>query len=179
MNLSAYDKKLFWIIFIGILGLIVEVWGVSRFYTWINRSVKDISSKQKLLASSEKERLEFVALQRDYEGLRGSIPRLEAAFPEPEELADTVEQIRKLAEYTGNVQSLAVDGGLSPAEGIAGASFVSFSAELKGSYRSLRNYLQELEKAPFFMRVESVDILSSKDIAEESKINLGGKIFLK
>lgn len=164
---------------IGVLVVVFEgliVWWLAR---QISVRVERIANAQTLLAETEGGQFEFAVLKHDYERVRDFIPRLEAVFPAPEALFEVIGQINRLAETTGNRQTLSVEGYFPKSGEIAGVSFIPFSAGISSSYQSLRSYLKALKNAPFFIKVESINISSSETIIADSKIRMTGKIFLK
>lgn len=179
MSTYTHFRKIMWLVAIGVAVVLIEVVGI----WWLSgrmlfRSM-EIASKQTLFLQAETDRLEFSSLQVDYDLVRGFASRLDAALPDQEQLFGVIAEMNRIAERTGNRQTIGIEGSFPTASEVAGVSFMSFSAELGGTYQSLRSYLNELKAAPFLAKIESVSITNQENISFESRIKLTGKIFLK
>jgi len=177
--ISSYSQRIIKLVAVGLLVVAVEIIAVWWLAARLTVRTQDIKKKQTILADTERARFNAAIMGSEYERMREFIPRIDAAFVTAEQLFGVLAEIKNLAQRTGNRQTLAVEGqSLRPA-GFGAISFVPFSAEVGGSYLTLRAYLKELRKAPFFMQVDSVDISAESSIIGESRIVLTGKIFLK
>lgn len=179
MSISNYAKKIIKIVAIGIAVLLVESGLVLFLHSKINARIIEVSRKRQLIFKLEKEKLELAKLQSDFLKIEEFLPRLQAAFPKTDGLFSVLAEIDRLAIRTGNRQTLAVEGFAPRESDIPGLSYVPFSAKLEGSYASLRSYLMELGRAPFFVEINSISLSSANSIAGEGGINITGKIFLK
>lgn len=145
----------------------------------IEKKVRSVEQKRMSVAALEAGQIEFASLQRDYQLVQEFLPRLESALPNTEQLFSVLQEMDRIAERTDNKQTLVVEGQSPQPSGLGNSSFIAFSAKLNASYQSLRNYLQELRRAPFFVKIESISFTSSDSISNKSLVNITGKLFLK
>ena len=162
---TDFSKKIFKMIELTILILIIEAAIIFFLVARLNASIVKINEKQRLLTIAKTERLSTVALQNDFEKIKPFFPALESAFPNENNLYYTVKQMETLGEKIGSRVSVQVTSSAILTDAITGARYVSFRAISDGNYETLRRYLKELGKAPFFAKIDSINNQSRADLS--------------
>ncbi len=176
---TDFSKKVFKIAGLTILALTVEAVIIFLLVARLNAVIIKTNEKQRLLTIAKTERLSVVTLQNDFEKIKPFFPALESAFPNENNLYYTVKQIETLGDRTGNKVSVQVTSSAVLTDEITGARYVSFRAILDGNYETLRRYLQELNKASFFVKIDSLSIIGSPSINNQSRMDLSGTLYIQ
>lgn len=179
MKDRTHIKKIIRIAIIGIAIVGMEAGVLLWLKGRIETRAQAIHAARSVVVLKKRDQGEFAVLKNDYEKIRQLLPRVQSALPHPEDLFGILTELERIAARTGNRTTIVIENHEPQASAISGVRFVAFSGELEGSYATLRNYLKELERAPFFAVVESVGITSATAIASGGKTRITGKIYLK
>ena len=178
-NKSDFSKKIFKMVGLMVLILAIETAIAFFLIAQLNTAIIKTNEKQRFLMIAKTERLSMVALQNDFEKIKPFFPALESAFPNENNLYYTVKQMETLGERVGNRISVQVTSSAISTDAITGARYVSFRAISDGNYETLRRYLQELGKAPFFAKIDSLNITGLPSINNQSRADLSGTLYIQ
>ena len=171
-----FKTKISTMIMITAVVLIMEAIAIIYLVGKLDTAVSEAGQKRKLLIIAKAERLNSVSLQNDFGKAEKFLPALQKIFPTVNNIYDTIGKLKLIAERTSNQISARITSSAIMTDE-NGFDYVSFEASLNGNYGTLRNFLRELDKAPFLVIIDSFSISGSPSINSQSNISLSGKIF--
>lgn len=174
----SFRRKIAIMFIITAAALIAEAAAIIFLVDNLEAAVSGAGQKRRLLAVAKMERLNSVGLQNDFAKAEKFLPSLQRIFPTENNIYDTIGKLKAIGERSGNQISARITSGAITADE-NGFDYVAFEATLSGNYGTLRNFLRELNSAPFLVKVDSFSISGSASINNQSSINLSGKIFVE
>ncbi len=163
---------------ITVIVLIVEAILIAYLVSMLDAAVSEAGQKRRLLTIAKAERLNSVSLQNDFVKTEKFLPALEKIFPTENNIYDIIGKLKSIGESTGNQISAKITSGAIMVDE-NGFDYVAFEATLNGNYGTLRNFLRELNKTPFLVKVDSFGISGIPSVNNQSNIILSGKIFIE
>lgn len=173
-----FKNKILIMFVIILFALIMETTAIIYLVARLDEAVSKAGQKRRLLAIAKAERLNSVSLQNDFAKTEKFFPALEKVFPTENNIYDTIGRLKSLGESAGNQISARITSGAIMADE-NGFDYVFFEASLSGNYGTLRNFLRELNKAPFLVKIDSFNISGVPSVNNQSNVNLSGKIFVE
>ena len=173
-----FKTKISTMIIITAVVLIMEAIAIIYLVGKLDTAVSEAGQKRKLLIIAKAERLNSVSLQNDFAKTEKFLPVLEKVFPTENNVYDMIGKLKLLGERAGNQISARITSNAIMADE-NGFDYVSFEASLNGNYGTLRNFLRELNNAPFLVKIDSFSISGALSVNNQSSINLSGKIFVE
>ena len=179
MKLKSIEKIL--IVFVSIA---IAIWGFDRFY-YTPQSRKILQFKEEIKAADQKME-QFLLLTKGVETVEAEVTRLE------KELKGLSERTLKGEEFRAFLRHLAretnalpmkiisltpLEEKLSLTEGKKEPAFqyrkVTIQMVLHSTYTKLGAYLKEVEKLPFLVNVDSLQIERNEEISPFLKVTMG------
>ena len=179
MDRRIYIKKMALLVIIGVVIVTGEIAALAWLKGRIDARVRTIRAAQSLLVEQERAQNEFASLIRDYERVKHVLARLESALPKVDDLFGLIGEMNRIAERAGNRQTIAIESQSPLQSDIPGVFYVVFGGDVEGTFSTLRHYLNELGRAPFFAIVDTVNMNSPTTIASGIKARISGKIYLR
>ncbi len=150
----------------------------------IEKEARKIYEKRSFLKVLEGKQENFLALKDDQPMMEENLPILKAALPSENEIDAVIITLENIAVQTGNKQILNFES-MSNSEDLGSIKAVRFSANLSGNIFSLSQYLNKLQKLPYFIEVSSVNVSSDAGFLNEnfgnasSRLSLSAKLYYK
>lgn len=173
-----FKSKILIMFAITAVALIIEAAAIIYLVDMLDAAVKEAGQKRKLLVIAKAERLSSASLRNDFEKIEKFLPALEKVFPTENNIYDIIGRLKSLGESAGNQISARITSGAIITDE-NNFNYVAFEASLSGNYGTLRNFLRELNKTSFLVKIDSFNISGSPSVNNQSNISLSGKIFVE
>ncbi len=151
---------------IVIIGLFVAAFIIGIFWTWPSYQdyLKLTTQEQQLkqqVQSREKYFSNLASLQTQLQGSEGKLAKIDAAFPNDQDLPSLYEEIQQMAASSGLVLKT-ISSGVSPQTAIGTLIPIEVDVGLAGAYGGLKEFLTRSQTASRVLDVRSIGFASAK-----------------
>lgn len=179
MKAHIFVKQLIWIAVVGASVVGAELAFIGLTTTRITQLIGRIGQHSASIAERERAQQEVAALQHDYDRVIPIMTRLDGVLPKPDDLFGLLAELDRLAKRTGNRITISVDSASPLDSEFPSIRYVAFSGEMAGSLVTFKQYMGELDRAPFFARIESFIVSAPSSLSSDALARITGRIFLK
>jgi len=149
----------------------------------ITKMSGDLQSKQNLIYLAGQQKEMSTQIERQWKEISPNIPQIEAMLPASDDLLGYMGALENIAKTSGVQQTIKFQNQEATKTNLPGqenqatkkGSSVDYTIELKGNFDQILNYLNGLEKAPYFTKVTSINLASSQ--GAESQATIGAKVY--
>lgn len=149
------------LIFIGlfagaILPLINKINSLSLQYTDTRQQIVDIEEKRNQISKVETE----------YDQIKDSINKINNSLIDPAKFLDTIIKLEQMAEQTDNRHDITIieQDPKTIKKNITQPKFLAFRVILIGSFQDSVNFINTLENADFYSRIDKVEIAKANTL---------------
>lgn len=145
----------------------------------INRISADLTDKKEMLFLSQNSQEQFTLLREDYQKISPYLGKVNNVFPSSENLLPFINEMESLAVLSGVQQSFKFEStGLQPIPDLS-LNKIAFNIMLSGDMSKFLVYLNNLEKAPYFLQVSSLIIAATQGIESQGQMSVRGNLYVK
>lgn len=163
----------------AIIFIVISFVACLYFAGRINRISADTADKKEMLFLSQNSQEQFTLLKEDYQKVFPYLDRVNDIFPSSENLLPFISEMESLALASGIQQSFKFEStGLQPAPDL-GLNKIAFNIMLSGNMPQFLAYLDKLEKAPYFLQINSLAITASQTIESHGQMSVRGNLYVK
>jgi len=170
---------------IKLVVLIIIIIAVSTSIVFILKNKIEIKAaqlqeKRNMLEILEKRDENFLELKSTNELVEKNLPIIEDMLPDEKNIERFVTILENIAAKTNNDQILVFNPIKNSKPAGEKIDSLEFSITLIGNSHSFINYLEELKKLPYFIKIKNVIIENNLGIVNNSsKMNLKSEIYIK
>jgi len=139
-----------------------------------------IFEKRSMLMILEEREENLARLKKDYDTVKEKLPILKKSLPEEDNFERFLGTLENLASVTNNNQIL----NFEPLDNskLVGEKTKSlkFSANLTGSAESFARYIENLQKLPYFIKIENISVKNDSGISSSnSQMTLNMRLYMQ
>lgn len=145
--------------------------------------ISDVSeaarNKRAILFLSQNSQEQFALLKEDFQKVSPHIEKVENLFPSSENLLPFINSMENLAVSAGVQQSFRFESaGLQPVPSL-NLNKITFNVIINGNMSQFLNYLQKLEKIPYFAQIDSINLTTSQNLESQGQMIVRGSLYVK
>ena len=179
MKLKAtnYQKKLLKISALGGLLIVLIIAGLIYFNWQIKLTLKEIQADKTDLANRQLMLKAIQKLEEDYKKAEKDLAWLRTILPTSDHLIDLLAKMKESARANH------IDQGLNftienQAEGKKPKSY-SFVLVLNGTSNNLISYFTEIDKLPYLIQFDQIELNKSDGQANAYRLNIMGRVYIR
>lgn len=136
-------------------------------------------SKREILFLSQNSQEQFALLKEDFQKISPHIEKVENLFPSSENLLPFINAMENLAISAGVGQTFRFESaGLQPVPSL-NLNKITFNVIINGNMSQFLNYLQKLEKIPYFVQIDSLNLTTSQNLESQGQMIVRGSLYVR
>ena len=166
---SFITRRILWSVLIALL---LSVAAIILIGDRVKAEAEEVKKKNNIIESYKSKDQVLDRLKSDYEIIEGEYDQFMNLFPSEDNLIDFVKEIEKIAELSGNNQTIAISDKVVEERDFKVLPIV---INLEGSYDQLEEYLVMLENLAYFTQIDVIEYITEE---KDGKLNTIIKIKL-
>lgn len=148
----------------------------------INSKTQQYTDTKQQIVNIETKRNQISVIEKEYDLIKDSISQIDSALIEQTDFLDALMKLEKLAEETGNRHEISIiDQSKKDASALKS---LSFRITLRGSFANTMTFINNLENASFYSKIEKLEMAKEDRVVnqiliEEVKSTIEIKIYAK
>lgn len=145
----------------------------------INSVSETITEKRAMLSLYQNSQEQVAVLKEDFPKISNHIDRVENIFPSSENILPFINAVENLSGTSGVQQTFKFGNIIPQPISDIGLSTISFNVALSGNRNQFSMYLSQLEKLPYFTKIESINMVTAQGFDGSSQMSIGGLLYTK
>ncbi|KKP98614.1 MAG: hypothetical protein US71_C0011G0029 [Parcubacteria group bacterium GW2011_GWD2_38_12] len=171
--------KLYITIAIIIMILIALIFGaILPILGKINFLKEEYLSIKLQIVNTKERRSQVEKVEKEFEVIKDSIAKIDVALVDPSKFLDVIIKLEQLAEKTGNkheITIIEIPKSQKDSKEKESSLFknIPFKVILRGTFENAMSFMNELENAQFYSKIEKVEMIKIEKPAQEDLKNNG------
>lgn len=157
------------------LSVAVSLYFASR----ISKISKTAAEKRETLLLYQTSQEQFSVLREDFQAISPHWDKIIRIFPSSENVISFINIVENLASTTGVQQTFRFEGANSQSVPELNLNKIPFNVNIGGTQAQFLEYLRGIERLPYFVKIESINITSAATIDGQIQVNVRGILYIK
>lgn len=145
----------------------------------INKISEDATGKKEMLLLAQHSQEQFALLKEDFQKIAPHYDSVIGVFPLSENILPFISAIENFAASVGVQQSFKFEGqSFQPTAG-SGLNKVPFNIIIGGNMNQFLNYLSGLEKMPYFIQIDSLNLTTAQNFESQGQMIIKGGLYVR
>lgn len=136
-------------------------------------------NKRAILFLSQNSQEQFALLKEDFQKISPYVEKVENLFPSSENLLPFINAMENLAVSAGVQQSFRFESAGLQLVPSLNLNKITFNVIINGNMGQFLNYLQKLEKIPYFTQIDSLSLTTSQNLESQGQMTVRGSLYVK
>lgn len=166
-------KNLLVIIISILISTILILFLVSK----IKSQFQNLIEKQTLLFLAQNRTQSSNKLELDFKKIEENLPNIKKALPDQNNLLEYLSDLDATSKSFGLISTVSIQQNASQAPLLDGKVVpVEFTMQVQGNLHSFNQFLEAVERLPYYTKILSLDSTSEKNVSDSANFNLKAQV---